>query len=89
LAINALPVIAYNPRKKGKRCKIESDVLLKTKRYLVEQFNGLIKGNVLDGCWLWSRGLVKKTSMVLAGFISLDANAVDALVEGEKKACEQ
>jgi hypothetical protein len=83
-AINAVPVIADNPRKKGKSRKIESDVLLKTKRYVVEQFNGLIKGNVLDGCWLWPRGLVKKTSMVLAGLISLDANAMDALVEGEE-----
>jgi hypothetical protein len=83
-AINAVPVIADNPRKKGKSRKIESDVLLKTKRYLVEQFNGLIKINVLDECWLWPRGLVKKTSMVLAGLICLDANAMDALVEGEE-----
>ena len=84
LAINAVPVIADNPRKKGKSRKIEADVLLKTKRYVVEQFNGLIKGNVLDECWLWPKGLVKKTSMVMAGLISLDANAVEALVEGEE-----
>jgi len=84
LAINAVPVIADNPRKKGKSRKIEAGVLLKTKRYVVEQFNGLIKDNVLDGCWLWPKGLVKKASMVMAGLISLDANAVDALVEGEE-----
>ena len=83
-AINAKPVIADNPRRKGKLCKFEMDVLLKTKRYVVEQFNGLIKDNVLDECWLWPKGLVKKTSMVMAGLISLDANAVDALVEGEE-----
>jgi hypothetical protein len=82
--INAEPVFADNPRKKGKSRKIEPDVLLKTKRYVIEQFNGLIKDNVLDECWLWPRGLVKKTSMVMAGLISLDANAVDALVEGEE-----
>jgi hypothetical protein len=82
--IGAKPVIADNPRKKGKSRKVESDVLLKTKRYVVEQFNGLIKSNVLDGCWLWPRGLVKKTSMVLAGLICLDANAVESLVEGEE-----
>ncbi len=81
-AINAVPVIADNPRKKGKGCKVESDVLLKTKRYVVEQFNELIKGDVLDGCWLWPRGLVKKTSMVLAGLICMDANAIEAIVEG-------
>jgi hypothetical protein len=83
-AINAIPVIADNPRKKGKSRKVEMDVLLKTKRYLVEQFNGLIKDNVLDKCWLWPRGIVKKASMVMAGLISLDANALDALVEGEE-----
>ena len=83
-AINAVPVIADNPRRKGRGCKVESDVLLRTNRYVVEQFNGLVKDNVLDGCWLWPRGLVKKTSMVLAGLISLDANAVEALVEGEE-----
>jgi hypothetical protein len=82
--INAKPVIADNPRKKGKGRKTESDVLLKTKRYVVEQFNGLIKDDVLDGCWLWPKGLVKKASMVMAGLISLDANAVDALVQGEE-----
>jgi hypothetical protein len=83
-AINAIPVIADNPRKKGKSRKVEMDALLKTKRYLVEQFNGLIKDNVLDKCWLWPRGIVKKASMVMAGLISLDANALDALVEGEE-----
>jgi hypothetical protein len=83
-AINAIPVIADNPRRKGKSCKVESDELLRTKRYVIEQFNGLIKDDVLDECWLWPRGLIKKTSMVMAGLISLDANAVDALVEGEE-----
>jgi hypothetical protein len=83
-AINAVPVIADNPRKRGKSRKIEADVLLRTKRYLIEQFNGLFKGNVLDECWLLPKGLVKKASMVMAGLICLDANALDALVEGEE-----
>ena len=83
-AINAKPAIADNPRKKGKEYKAQADVLLKTKRYVVEQFNGLIKDNVLDECWIRPRGLVKKASMVMAGLISLNANAVEALVEGEE-----
>jgi hypothetical protein len=83
-AINAIPLIADNPGEKGKGCKVESDLLLKTKCYLVEQFNGLIKDDVLDQCWLYPKGLVKKTAMVLAGLISLDVNAIDALVEGEE-----
>ena len=78
-AIGAEPVIADNPRKKGKSRKIESDVLLKTKRYVIEQFNGHMKDNVLDECWLWPRGLVKKAAMVMAGLISYDAEAVRSL----------
>jgi len=33
---NAVPVIADSPRRRGKGCKVESDVLLRAKRYLVE-----------------------------------------------------
>ena len=83
-AINAKPVIADNPRKKGKSRKIKSSELLRTKRYVIEQFNGYIKDNVLDECWIRPRGLVKKTSMVMAGLISMDANAIEAIVEGEE-----
>jgi hypothetical protein len=82
-AIDAEPVIACNPRR-GKRKKIKHSKLLKTKRYVIEQFNGHVKGNVLDECWVWPRGLVKKTSMVMAGLISMDANAIEAIVEGEE-----
>ena len=82
--MGAVPVIADNPRKKGKARKIESDVLLKAKRYVVEQFNGHVKGNVLAECWLWPRGLVKKAAMVLAGLICYDAEAVRSLVAGEE-----
>ncbi len=83
-AINAKPAIADNPRKKGKEYKAQANVLLRAKRYVVEQFNGLIKDNVLDECWIRPRGRVKKASMVMAGLISLNANAVEALVEGEE-----
>ena len=87
-AINAIPIVANNPTKKDKSHKTESDVLLKTKRYVVEQFNGLIKDNVLGECWFWPRGLVKKAVMVLAGLVCLDANVVEALVE-RQRACER
>jgi len=39
---------------------------------------------VLDECWLWPKGIIKKASMVLAGLICLYAHALDALVEGEE-----
>ncbi|MGD0994422.1 MAG: transposase [Candidatus Bathyarchaeia archaeon] len=83
-AIGAKPVIADNPRKKGKGRKIESGELLRKKRYVIEQFNGLIKDNVLDECWIRPRGIVKKAAMVMAGLISVDANAIEAMVQGEK-----
>ena len=82
--IDAVPVIADNPRKKGKSRKIKSSWLLREKRYVIEQFNGHVKGNVLGECWLWPRGLVKKAAMVMAGLICYDAEAVRSLVAGEE-----
>ena len=81
-AIGAQPVIASNPRR-GKRKRIKHGDLLRTNRYVVEQFNGHIKDNVLKECWLWPRGLVKKAAMVTAGLISYDAEAIKALLLGE------
>jgi len=47
----------------------------------VEQFNGHFKDNVLRRCWLRPRGLVKKAAMVTAGLISVDVNALEAMLE--------
>ena len=82
--IGAEPVIADNPRKKRETKEVQACMLLKTKRYVVEQFNGHMKDNVLDECWLWPRGLVKKAAMVMAGLISYDAEAMRSLVAGEE-----
>jgi hypothetical protein len=81
--IEAEPVIASNPRR-GKRKKIKHAELLKTKRYVVEQFNGHLKENVLKDCWLWPRGLVKKAAMVTAGLISYDAEAIRSIIVSEE-----
>ena len=69
-AINAEPVVACNPRR-GKRRRVKYGRLLKTKRYVIEQFNGHVKDNVLDECWVRPRGLVKKAVMVRAGLASM------------------
>jgi len=83
-AMGAIPVIAPNPRRgKRKRLKREDAELLRAYRYLVEQFNGHIKDNVLRSCWIRPKGLVKKSAMVTAGLIGLDASAMKAMVEGE------
>ena len=76
-AIDAKPVIAPNPRR-GKRKKIRYAELLKARRYVVEQFNGHMKENVLKECWVRPRGLVKKAAMVMAGLISYDAKRLVA-----------
>jgi transposase len=82
-AINAEAVIASNPRR-GKRKKNKYAALLKSRRYVVEQFNGHFKANVLRGCYVRPRGLVKKAAMVLAGLICYDAEAMKALLLGEE-----
>ena len=79
-----MPVIADNPRRKSRACKLKSNVLLRTNRYVVEQFNGHLKDNVLGECWLWPRGLVKKAAMVMAGLICYDVEAVRSLVAGDE-----
>ncbi len=81
--IDAEPVIASNPRR-GKRKRIKHARLLETKRYVVEQFNGHLKANVLRNCWVRPKGLVKKAAMVMAGLISYDAEAIRSLIVGEK-----
>ena len=82
--MGAVPVIADNPRKKGKSRKIEPSELLRKRRYVIEQFNGHVKGNVLGDCWVRPKGLIKKAAMVLAGLISYDAEAIRSLIAGEQ-----
>ena len=53
-----MSIAADNPRKREKTCKLESKVLLKTRHYVVGQFNGHLKSNVLGGVGLGLRGLV-------------------------------
>ena len=82
--MGATPVIADNPRKKGKNRKIEPSELLKRKRYVVEQVNGHLKGNVLGEFWVRPKGLIKKAAMVTAGLICYYAEAIRSLVAGEQ-----
>jgi len=82
-ASNAEPVIAPNSRR-GKRKKIKHAGLLKSERYVIEQFNGHIKANVLKDCWVRPKGLVKKAAMVMAGLIGYDAEAIRSLIVGEQ-----
>jgi len=80
--MGAVPVIAVNPRRQGKEGKVSNAVFFGGRRWPVEQFNGHCKVNVLRCCWVRPKGLVKKTAMVLAALISINVNAVLALLEG-------
>jgi Transposase len=82
-AMGAKPIIAVNPRRKGKAGKVSNAEFFKGRRYPVEQFNGHAKHNILKGCWVWPRGLLKKSSMVLAGLVCIEANAIESLLVGE------
>jgi len=82
--MGAEPVIAVNPRRGVKRrLKRKHKLLLRSKRYVVEQFNGIIKNHVLKECWTKPQGIAKKASMVTAGLISLNTTAIQALLQGE------
>jgi hypothetical protein len=82
--MGAVPIIAVNPRRKGKAGKVTNAEFFRGRRYPAEQFNSHSKHNVLRGCWVRPKGLVKKTSMVIAGVISsMDACAIEALLAGE------
>jgi transposase len=80
--MGAVPIIAVNPRRQGKEGKVSNAVFFGGKRWPVEQLNGHCKSNVLRGCWVKPKGLLKKTAMVMAALISINANAILALVEG-------
>ena len=82
-AMGAVPVIAVNPRQKGKQNKVSNADFFRGKRYPVEQFNSHIKHNVLQGCWVRPKGLVKKASMVMAGLVCVEANAIESLLVGD------
>ena len=77
-------MIGLNPRKRRRRGIPVHPKLLREKRYLVEQFNGHVKENVLKHCWVKPKGIVKKAAMVTAGVISCDVEGMKALILGEK-----
>jgi hypothetical protein len=82
-AIGAVPIIAVNPRRKGKEGKVSNAVFFGGRRYPVEQFNSHVKYNLLRDCWVRPRGMLKKTSMVMAGLVCMEANAIDALLRDD------
>jgi hypothetical protein len=83
-AIGAVPIIAINPRRKGKEGKVSNAEFFRGRRYPVEQFNSHVKHNLLRGCcWVRPRGLLKKTAVVMAGLVCMEVNAIESLLVGD------
>src|SRR4030043_724029 len=80
--MGAKPIIAVNPRRKGKEGKVTNAEFFRGRRYPAEQFNSHSKHNVLRGCWVRPKGLTKKTSMVMAGGGSMGGEDIWGLLWG-------
>jgi hypothetical protein len=83
-SMGAVAFIADNPRKKGKDCKMESSKRLKEERYVIEQFNGHLKANLLKIVGFDQKDFLKKTAMATAGLIGYNVEAIRALIVGDK-----
>jgi transposase len=77
----AEPVIPENPRRRGRQGF--RSILSVGRQYLVEQFNSLIKDQILKGCWKHVKGLKKKMGQVYAGLTSLLTISLKAVINGE------
>ena len=78
--MGAVPIIAVNPRQKGKENKVSNAEFFGGMRFPVEQFNSHVKHNLLRGCWVRPKGIVKKSAMVVAGLVCMEINAIEALL---------
>ncbi len=76
------PVIAKNRRRSKKR--LWTPKILKKKRYIVEQFNAIIK-KAMDKCWQKIRGVKRKTSAVFASLSAILITAIDGVLCNEEK----
>ncbi len=76
----AKPVIAKNRRNTKKRRWTPK--ILKKKRYIVEQFNSIIK-NSMDKCWQKVRGIIRKTSVVFASLSAILLTAIDSIINNK------
>lgn len=66
-----------NPMR-GKCRKIKNSKPLKKRWYVVAQFTGHMKVNVLEEFWVWSMGLLNKSSMIMTELICYGGEAMRA-----------
>lgn len=73
------PLIARNSRNTNK--KFDTPELLKKERYLVEQFNSILK-ETLQECWKLVKGIKRKASVV---YSTLTAILLSSIAQGSRK----
>jgi hypothetical protein len=76
--VGGIPVIDRNPRNTGKKYK--RPWLLKKFRYLVEQFNSLLKNEALNRYWWKVKGFSRKATLVYSAIVAIQVMAIDALL---------
>ncbi len=77
--MDSVPVIDRNPRNTGKKYK--RPWLLKKFRYLVEQFNSLLKNEALNRYWGKVKGFSRKATLVYSAIVAIQVMAIDALLD--------
>ncbi len=75
--IKAKPIIAKNRRRSRKRHWTPE--ILKKKRYIVEQFNSIIK-NSMNKTWQKVRGIIRKASVVFASLSAILITSIDSII---------
>lgn len=66
----------HNPRREGKEAKKPTPKILKKFRVCIEQFNSILKGQVLDGVWTKIKGFHKKATLCLLAVLAVQALAI-------------
>lgn len=85
--VGGIPVIDKNPRNSGEKYK--RPWLLKKLRYLIEQFNSLLKVEILTGkYWTKVKGFARKATLVYSAIIAIQVMAINALLCGAKSLFE-
>jgi len=69
------------PERKGKGGF--KSILKRGRQYLVQQFNSLVKGQILKNCWKHVKSLKKKDGQAYAGLISLLTISLKAVISDE------
>jgi len=70
----------HNPRREGKGAKKPTPKILKKVRVCVEQFNSILKEQVLKYSWILVKGFSKKATRCLLAVLALQALAIYNLI---------